>query len=270
MMQSISSITLPTAQELTVETSSPNTPSLSSCVSSIEQVGLREVPIVDINSYVNGLLSYTDERFESFFRDKAGAIIDYFANCPIWMSLEEWLFYEGNLKHFSYKAKSLINQICNRSKMLGYSFIKQYNLADKLGVTPHYVREIIKKFQALALVYKERTNKIHYSLIFDLTTKVTSYIESVVNILFDYYGKYNNSISTFLSSFASSFGSLTDFSLVGVVYKGICEIKEGFQSKRTKIYKTCKNKEHAGMLVGEPSSNITDLSFPNEESKSSL
>ena len=270
MMQSISSITLPTAQELTEKTSSPNTPSLASCVSPIAQTELREVPSTNINEYINELLSYTNEGFESFFRDKASAIIDYFAACPVWMSLEEWLFHEGNLKHFSYTTKSLINQIYNRSKMLGYSFIKQYNLADKLNITPYHVREIIKNFQALALIHKGRTNKIHYSLIFDLTTKVTSYIESIVNILFDYYSKNNSPISTFLSNFASTFGSLTDFSLVNVVYKGICEIKEASQSKRSKIYKTCKNKEHAGMLESESSSNITDLSFPNEESKSNL
>jgi len=109
MMQSISSITLPTAQELTVETSSPNTPSLASCVSPIAQTELREVPSTNINEYINELLSYTNEGFESFFRDKASVIINYFAACPVWMSLEEWLFYEGNLKHFSYTTKSLIN-----------------------------------------------------------------------------------------------------------------------------------------------------------------
>ncbi|MBL8195989.1 MAG: hypothetical protein JNM06_19515, partial [Blastocatellia bacterium] len=270
MMQSISSIILPTAQELTVETSLLNTPSLVSCVSPIEQVGLREVPSTNINEYINELLSYTDEGFESFFRDKANAIINYFGDCPIWMSLEEWLFYEGNLKHFSYKTKALVNQIYNRSKISGYSFIKQYNLADKLNITDRYVREIVKNLQSLALVHKSRTNKIHYSLIFDLATKVTCYIESVVNILFNYYSKNNNFVASPVASSVASSSSFTDFSLVTVVYKGICEIKKVSQSKRSKIYKTCKNKEHAGMLESEPSSNITDLSFPSEESKSNL
>jgi hypothetical protein len=269
-MQSISSITLPTAQELTVETSLLNTPSLVSCVSHTTQTELREVPTNYINDYIDELLSYTDEEFEAFFRDKASTIIDYFANCPVWMSLEEWLFYEGNLKHFSYKTKALVNQIYNRSKISGYSFIKQYNLADKLNITDRYVREIVKNLQSLALVHKSRTNKIHYSLIFDLATKVTCYIESVVNILFNYYSKNNNVIASSVASSVASSSSFTDFSLVNVVYTGICELKKASQSKRTKICKTCKNKEHAGMRESESSSNITDLSFPNEESQSSL
>jgi hypothetical protein len=195
---------------------------------------LRKAPTIHINSYINELLSYTNEGFETFFRDKASEIIDYFANCPIWMSLEQWLFHEGNMKPFSSTTKNLIKQIRNRSKRLGYTFIRQYELADKLKITSSYVGKIIKNLQSLALIHKGHTNKIHYSLIFDLKIKVTSYIESVVNILFDYYSKKYNIIA---SSVASSV-TLTDFSLVNVVYTGICEIKEASQSNTPKIHKT--------------------------------
>ena len=270
MMQSISSITLPTAQQLSVETSLLNTPSLVSYVSHTTQTELREVPTSYINSYINELLSYTDERFKSFFRDKASVIIDYFGDCPIWMSLEEWLFHEGNLKRFSYKVKSLMTQLWQKGKLLGHSFIRQYKLAEKLTITPRYIRDIVKSFQSLALVYKKRTDKVHYSVVFDLTTKVTSYIESVVNILFDYYSKNNSFDCNSLSSSTSSSGFAIDFSLVNVVYEAICEIKKGFHSDISKTCKTCKNKEHAGMLVSEPSSNITDLTLLNEKSKSNL
>jgi len=217
-----------TKVELPVTVNQIELPNLSRLLAESE---LREVPTVHINRYIDELLSYTDEGFETFFRDKASAIIDYFANCPVWMSLEEWLFHEGNLKPFSSTAKSLIKQIRNRSKRLGYSFIKQYELADKLNITDRYLREIVKKFQSLALIHKGRTDKIHYSLIFDLTTKVTSYIEAVVNILFDYYSKKNSVIASSVT--------LTDFSLVNVVYKGVCEITEASQSKKPKINKTC-------------------------------
>ena len=217
-----------TKVELPVTVNQIELPNLSSLSAKSE---LREVPNTNINEYINELLSDTDEGFESFFRDKAGAIINYFAVCPVSMSLEEWLFHEGNMKHFSRTSKRLIKQIYNNSKTLGYSSTKQYKLADKLNITDRYLREIVKKFQSLALIHKGRTDKIHYSLIFDLTTKVTSYTEAVVNILFDYYSKKNSVIASSVT--------LTDFSLVNVVYKGVCEITEASQSKKPKINKTC-------------------------------
>ena len=250
-----------------------------------------------IDEYLIEILNNYKEEFREYFYDKCREIIDYFVNCSTEMPIKSWFFYDGNVAKFPLSARGLFDNIKGLSKMNGLSFIKQFNLADKLKHSPRWVREIALRLKKLALLFSIKTNKINYGFTFDLGKPVSEYFRTLVTLVFEHYSttfnhanKANNantpnnasngnnaSKNTKRKPSATSpaqppaqppAGSRLDFSLAKLLYTKLCSRSHKIELliSRNKKKKEEKSKEgmHAS-VESQPASHSTSVNFPDEE-----
>ncbi|KAF0209884.1 MAG: hypothetical protein FD167_5423, partial [bacterium] len=159
-----------------------------------------------LGEYLIEILLKYKQGFREYFYNQCREIINYFAHCQATMAIKTWFFHDGNLEKFPSSARGLFDNIKGLSKMSGLSFIKQFNLADKLKHSTRWVRDITSRLKRLSLLFSIKTNKINYCLTFDLGKPVSEYFSTLVTLVFEHYSTISSTTNNF-----SSFNSFNSF-----------------------------------------------------------
>ena len=254
-----------------------------------------------LGEYLIEILLKYKQGFREYFYNQCREIINYFAHCQATMAIKTWLFYDGNLEKFPLSARGLFDNIKGLSKMKGLSFIKQFNLADKLEHSTRWVRDIASRLKRLALLFSIKTDKINYCLTFELAKPVSEYFSTLVTLVFEHYSTISTSPNNFNSfSNSSTFnnasentqsqspstlsaepsaepsaGSQGEFSLAKLLFTKLCSYSQRFESK---IFGDKKKKEkskegmHASVASVEssqPATSTTSVNLSDQEKESS-
>ena len=228
-----------------------------------------------LDEYLVDLLNNYKQEFREYFYDKCRETINYFANCPVTIEIRQWFFHAGNVAKFPLSAQDLFDNVKGLSRMTGMSFIKQFNLANRLKHSSRWIRNITSKLKTIALLFSRKTNKINYCITFDLAKPVSEFFDTLVSLVFDYYSNDSNSLDTVnnsgnnatfnssaepssQSSSEPSAGSKPEFSLVNLLYTKLCDRSKRLEYLLSSVNKN-KTKSKEGMLAStqsQPASQI--------------
>ena len=249
-----------------------------------------------LGEYLIGILLKYKQEFREYFYNQCREIIDYFANCQATMAIKAWFFHDGNLEKFPLSARGLFDNIKGLSRMNGLSFIKQFNLADKLEHSTRWVRDIASRLKRLALLFSIKTDKINYCLTFDLGKSVSEYFSTLVTLLFDNYSTISNtpsnsstssntsgntqsessSTSSSEPSAEPSAGSQGEFSLAKLLFTKLCSYSQRIESKILGRKKKKEEKSKEGMHPSvasaessQPATTTTSINLSDQEKEAS-